>query len=366
MQIRVDWLVSQLKIIGGAETFIRLTTPRLRNIGWDLRIITFTEGGAIANELRDAGIPVVELTQKNKFDVSIISDLISLWADDRPKIVHTHLYHAGIIGRLCAYPLRIRPVIVHQHGPEFSRTRLRSFIDRISSRLVTKYIVSCNAVQQVLHKREEIPYNKIVIIYNGTELPVGSRVSFPIDWPVPSNSLSICCVGRLTEAKGQHYLLEALSKLVVKFPNLHTIFFGDGPEKENLIEITNQYNLSAKVSFFGYINDLKNWLPLFDIFVLPSEWEGISMAILEAMTYALPIITTSTGGNPEIILDGVNGLLIPPKDTDALTSALENLITDPDQRHRIGEAGRVRVMDKFDINNTIQEIDRLYKALLHQ
>ena len=366
MQIRVDWLVSQLKIIGGAETFIKLTAPRLRNLGWDLRIVTFTEGGAIAEELRNAGIPLIELTVKNKFDLSIIRSLISLWAKDRPRIVHTHLYHAGIIGRLCAYSLNIHPVIVHQHGPEFSRTRLRSFMDRISSRLVTKYIVTCNAVLQVLYTRERIPINKIEIIYNGMDFPAETKKSLPSNWPVPPNSLSICCVGRLTEAKGQHYLLDALSKLIVKYPNLYTVFLGEGPEKNNLIDMANQYNLSSKVSFVGHINNLKDWLPFFDIFVLPSEWEGISMAILEAMTYALPIITTSTGGNPEIILDGVNGLLTTPKDTDTLTSALESLITDPDQRRRIGEAGRARVMDEFDINKTIRRLDRLYKDLLLQ
>jgi len=363
-QIRVDWLISQLKIIGGAEVYVKYTVPRLRNLGWDLRVITFSEGDQIADELRNAGIPLIELIAENKYDFRVVKSLFSLWKEDRPRIVHTHLYHAGIIGRFCAFPSRIYPVIVQQHGPELYRTRLRSSIDRVSSRLVTKYIVTCKAVQEVLRLRERIPSKKIKIIYNGINIPEESILSYPSEWAVPPGSISICCVGRLTEEKGQQHLVNALTKLTTKYPNIHTVFLGEGPNKKNLIELTKQYDLNSNISFVGYKSDIRKWLPFFDIFVLPSDWEGVSMALLEAMMQGLPVIASSTGGNPEIVVNNVTGFLVPPKNPDALASAIENLIINPDQRRHMGDAGRERAMKEFNINRTVLELDSFYKDLL--
>lgn len=374
---RVDWLVSELLIMGGAESYVRSVAPRLRAVGWDLHVITLASGGELVRELRSEGVPVIELGVRHKADITAIIRLLRLWKSDRPALIHTHLFHAGVLGRLAARSLGLSPLIVHQHGLERARSRLRSILDRLLSPLAQQYVASCQAVARQLSTREAIPPEKLVVIYNGIDPSVfprsqsllsGDRPEWRDDFlktfDLDPSSLHLACVGRLSPEKGQALLLEALSLLTAKGLRVQVVFFGEGPLRQALQERCAQLNLGAQVRFAGLRRDLHHWLPCFDLFALPSAWEGLSMALLEAMAAGLPVVATGVGGSPEVVVDGVTGLLVPPGDAAALANALTRLAQDPDLRHEMGAAGKQRVEAQFSLSSTVAALNNLYEELL--
>ncbi|MBU0512919.1 MAG: glycosyltransferase [Chloroflexi bacterium] len=365
MNKRVDWLVTELNTIGGTETFVYQTVPRLRHLGWDVRVITLMSGGKLIDELRQENVPVIELGLKNKMDLDVVWRLRKIWQENPPALLHTHLYHAGILGRLVARWVQISPVIVHQHGPEHNRSGFRTWLDRQFSHWVTRYVTTCEAVSHILETREGISDQQIETISNGILEPE-RRIppTRPKDWLAPEGYVSVVCVGRLSPEKGQDLLLQALAKLKKQNMQVYTVFIGDGPQRDQLSTDVVRLDLQNRVSFLGIRSDVYDWLFNADIFVLPSDWEGVSLAILEAMAASLPVVATAVGGTPEVVLDGVTGLLVPPRDPDALAKAILRLLGDPGLRLRMGQAGRERVEKHFAISETVRKTEALYQKLL--
>ncbi len=361
---RVDWLITQLKIVGGAETFVRYTAPYLRSNGWDLRVITMISGGALVEELRQKNVPVLELDMNSKADLSALLRLVRLWKQDKPDILHTHLYHAGITGRFFGSWLDIKPIVVHQHGPEVERNGFRSWLDAITSSRVTQFIASCFAVSRTMQDREGIPSQKIKVIYNGIRIPNRLDTAKPVEWQEPEGSITIACVGRFMPEKGHEYLLDAMAILKSNGYSPHLVFFGDGPLLTHIKSQSQKYGMSSQITFMGVRRDILEWLPLFDIFVLPSAWEGVSLALLEAMASGLPVIATAVGGTSEVVIDYENGILVPSGDVSALADALIVLIDNPDLRTRMGEAAHQRISQEFTVDQSVNKISHLYDQLL--
>jgi len=367
---RLDWLITEMHVTGGAETYVRRLAPRLLRAGWDVRVIALAGGGELLEELRSENVPVVELGLNRRAGfAAAFSRLLNLWRASRPDLVHTHLYHAGLVGRLAARWLNIGPVVVHQHGAEFARTRLRTILDASTLGWVSRYVVSCQAVADVLMAREGIPPAQISVIYNGLDVrnfKRASRARHPDSWPVPAGSLSVGCVGRLSPEKGQSTLIQAASLLIDQGRDFHVVFVGEGSQLLELLEQCNRLGLEDNIHFVGHQQGAAGWLVHFDIFALPSAWEGISLALLEAMAAGLPVVATAVGGTPEVVLDGQTGLLVPPGDPQATAAALERLLSDPALRQEMGAAGRARVSASFAIEGTQEQLEQLYQQLLEQ
>jgi glycosyltransferase involved in cell wall biosynthesis len=364
--MKIDWLITELNTLGGAETYVRQMAPYLQQIGQTVRVITFMPGGSLVDELRNAGVTVIELGLQNKQDWKALARLGSLWRTDKPDLVHTHLYHAGIVGRIAARIMRVQTVIVHQHGAERARSHSRTLLDRATSPLVSKYIATCQAVAETMQKREGIPGKKITVIYNGIECvdPVDRVFTLP-QQAHQSTPVTIICVGRLSPEKGHITLLKALAQLKNLQLQAKLILIGEGKLQSILIEQATQLGIIGLVQILGSRRDVIEQLVNANIFALPSEWEGISMALLEAMAAGLPVVATAVGGTPEVVIDGETGYLVPPRDPASFANALSRLIQDPGLRQRMGMSARQRVCDQFNIRHTAQQILALYETLCH-
>ena len=364
--MNIDWLITELNTLGGAETYVKQMAPRLLQAGYAIRVITFMSGGTLVAELRNSGVTVIELGLKNKFDWKAMIRLSSLWRADRPDLVHTHLYHAGIIGRIVAKVMGIRTVVVHQHGAERARSTVRSRIDRLTSPLVSRYVVTCRAVADLLQQREGISGMKIVIIYNGIEClePISPKPDKSHQERL-SSIPTIISVGRLSPEKGHNTLLEAMALLHTHQTQARLVLVGEGGSQIFLTERIKELNLNGFVHMLGTRRDVAELLANADIFALPSDWEGVSIALLEAMAAGLPVVATAVGGTPEVVIDGINGLLVPPHDPEALAGALSRLLIDPDLRQHIGETGRQSVRERFNIQHTVHQTQALYESLIY-
>jgi glycosyltransferase involved in cell wall biosynthesis len=340
----------------------------MQEAGWDIRVIVLAETGFLADELQAAGVPVIRLGLTQKYNPVPIFQLERFWRAEPPDLIHTHLYHAGLIGRTVARIRGLGPVVVHQHGAEKARSGLRSWLDRSTTNWVQCYIASCRAVAETLEKRENVAAARIAVIYNGLDRSTIQQPSQqalkPDGWPVPDGTRSIVCVGRLSPEKGQKWLVQALSQLDQQEQPVHLVLIGDGDSRGDLQEQVLQLGLTEQVHLLGARKDVPDWLPHFDLFVLPSAWEGVSLALLEAMAAGLPVIATESGGTPEVVEAGVTGLLVPPGNPTKLAEAIQILLSDGDLRKKMGSAGQERVRSKFTAEETIRQMDRLYQRML--
>jgi glycosyltransferase involved in cell wall biosynthesis len=147
---------------------------------------------------------------------------------------------------------------------------------------------------------------------------------------------------------------------------MHVVIVGEGPERARLEAQAAHLGLAEQVHFVGHQQDVRPWLAAFDVCVLSSDWEGMSNAILEAMAAGLPVVATAVGGTPEVVVDGVTGFLVPPRDPQALADAILRLLRDPDLRRRMGEAGRAHVTEHFSVEQMVHKRERLYEELLKE
>jgi glycosyltransferase involved in cell wall biosynthesis len=175
-------------------------------------------------------------------------------------------------------------------------------------------------------------------------------------------TFEILCVGRLVPAKGQYVLLSAIKHLVKSSPNLRLRLVGDGPDRAGLERAIATAKLSGHVILEGSVNQdrIRDFYRQADIFVLASFAEGIPVSLMEAMAMEIPCVSTYVAGIPELIRSNIDGMLVPPSDDRELASAIKRLMDDPDLRHRLGVAGRRRVMEKYNLDDNVTHLARIF------
>jgi glycosyltransferase involved in cell wall biosynthesis len=211
------------------------------------------------------------------------------------------------------------------------------------------------------------PAAKVTTIQNGVDLDRFSRASRSearAALGVPDDTLVVGTVGRLDPVKDQSGLIRAFAGALPFHPGALLMIAGDGPCRAELAGVVRSLGLEQRVRLLGERKDVPNVLAGLDVFVLPSIAEGMSNTVLEAMASGLPVIATQVGGNPEMVEDGVSGLLVPARDPGALTAALRSYLSDPHLRSLHGKASRERVFRDFSLARMNGAYDHLYRHLL--
>jgi colanic acid/amylovoran biosynthesis glycosyltransferase len=249
------------------------------------------------------------------------------------------------------------------HGPdEFYDVRGQ----RLSEKIEGASFVLCIgyfARSQLMKLSPTRNWSKFEIAPLGVDLRVFARRPFGRASEEP---FRILCVGRLVPAKGQHILIAAVDRLVKGGRSVSLRFVGDGPDRVSLEREMNYRGLSGHLAFEGNVNQdrIREFYHEADAFVLASFAEGIPVVLMEAMAMEIPCVSTMVAGIPELIRDGIDGLLVMPSDERGLAQAIARLIDDEDLRRRLGEAGRQRVTEKYDLDKNIDLLSRLFRARL--
>jgi glycosyltransferase involved in cell wall biosynthesis len=179
-----------------------------------------------------------------------------------------------------------------------------------------------------------------------------------------SDGVVVGTVAHLSREKGHYSLLEAVTILHKEFPEARFLIVGDGELRGDLERAALQLGITDCVIFAGFRSDSEALMKQFDIFCLPSLSEGLSSAIMAAMANCLPVVSTSVGGIPELVTDGVTGYLVTPDSPDELAGALAKLLASSDLRNRMGRAGRERVEENFTLNRKLNQTELSYLELL--
>jgi glycosyltransferase involved in cell wall biosynthesis len=308
-------------------------------------------------------------------DAQALWQLIRLFRQEQPALVHTHTSKAGVLGRVAAWLARV-PVIVHTpHGHVFYghfgpfRSWLFLQVERVLSALTDRLIALTEAERQEHLDRAVGEAGQFAVVPSGIDRERFGRArvqgKLQPDWfGCPPEALIVGSVGWLTDIKGHEYLIEAAAKLKQDFPSLHLVIIGSGDRHDALLQQAELAGLRDAVHFLGHRIDIEACLAGMDLFVLPSLNEGMGRALIEAMAAGLPVIASRVGGIPAVISHERTGLLVPPGDASALAEALRRLLDRPEWATQLGLAASRSVDSRYGSVSMVHAIESIFAEAL--
>jgi len=352
--------------MGGAQRQMIEVAKHLQAPKWQPIVISLsTEKTTFANELRKAGVPVHCLAQHGALDIACLRHLTRLLRRIRPDIVHTWLFTADTYGRIAGAFAGIRRLICAMRNTIDDMRWHHRLVSRLLSARTAIITVNAEAIRAGLVRKEGISAKKIRTIYNGIQWktePLGELSAS--NWPVPPRLPVIGMVARLSAQKDHQTLLEAALLVRASFPDAAWVLVGDGALRPAIEQKIGELGLRDRVWLLGERTDARELLSYMTVCVLATHYEGCSNVIMEAMAAAKPVVATGVGGNGELIVDGVTGLLVPPKDPRALADAVMALLRDPARGLRMGEQGQTRMREHFSMDACAAKTEALYQELL--
>jgi glycosyltransferase involved in cell wall biosynthesis len=367
-KINVLQLMTDSKIAGAEKIVLELAKGMDKN-RFNVIVCCLSGEGPIFDEAKKNNIKIMALGIQSKFYFLRSLKLIKLLKDERIDILQTHLFHANLCGRILGRLGGVKIIISTEHIMGFE-SGVRILLNRMTSFLVDRYIAISFGIGEFLNKTVGISSLKITVIKNGIDLDKFISSSFQ-DINTLRRNLGfnpgdkvVGIVARLHKQKGHVFLLQAFKDVVQAIPNAKLLIVGNGPLKKRLGKIALDLGIGNNVIFTGFRDDIADIMLLIDLLVSPSLWEGLPVTILEAMAAKKPVVATNVGGVLEVVEDGVSGILIKPRDTNALADALIGLLGDNQLRMRMGEAGWSRLSENFNAKRMIKETEELYETLV--
>ena len=319
--------------LGGTEQVIRQLVTATAEADVENTILCIDgKAGPIGDMLMDQGVEVLQYPRASRFDRNLIGFIRKLILDCQFDIVHCHQYTPYLYGFLGAIFTPAK-VVFTEHGrfhPD--RYRYKAIAINPLMALFTPAIVAISAAtKQALSHYEFMPAFKINVIYNGIqglERSPQAEAQLREQLGIAHDAYIVGTVARLDPVKNQAMMLRAFKRFLKVYPDSVLLMVGDGPDREQLVKLSIELGIENEVIFTGFISKPVNHLALMNMFLLSSFTEGTSMTLLEAMSLGVPAVATSVGGNPEIIKDGVTGLLAPSDDDDVFSEQMLKIRSD--------------------------------------
>jgi glycosyltransferase involved in cell wall biosynthesis len=354
-------------MVGGAEEMV-LNLVRHLPDRFEPIVCCINEAGPIGEEIRRTGVPfhVLHLHPGLRRPWHVLGIARRL-RELQPDIVHTFLLTASLYGRLGAILAGV-PVIIGTEVNVYEHKQAHhALAERLLMRGTDRVVVSAESVREFYMQQVHATPAKVDVIYNAVDWSqlqtTISRESMRATVGVGPGAPLAGIIARLTEQKAHRYLFDAMASTPELAP-LHLIVVGDGDLRDEVRAHADRLGLSARVHFLGARRDLGDLLGAIDVFVMPSLWEGLPLSLVLAMGAGLPVVATRVAGIPEVVQDGVTGLLVPPADVPALGSALARLVADPALRHTMGDAAAAFVRPRFGIDGYMAAVTALYDRLV--
>ncbi len=356
--------------VGGAEQLVLTTAPRLQRDGFEVTVACLKGWGVLGNELEARGVRSIALGATGMFDLRVLGRLLSILRRDRIQIIRGHLFWANLVARIVGRLASV-PVIVTTHHDTFSWMR---WYHRLAERLtapLSDVVTTCSeSVRRQAMETFGLGPGRVRTLRNAIEIPdvipdTATRARVRRELGASPGDLLIGTLGRLDEPKkGLAVFLAAARLLSREFPRLRFAIIGAGPARASLEERAAREGVSHCTVFPGIRRDVPEIMRALDLLAQPSLWEGFGLTIVEAMAVGTPVVASRVGGIPEVVEEGVTGLLVPPGDPQALASACARLLKDPESAARMGQAGIARARTEFGIERLVREIEVLYRELL--
>jgi glycosyltransferase involved in cell wall biosynthesis len=346
--------------MGGAE---RVYIELARGLcGQRFRVVAAclqARSGRVADELRGSGADVVNLGAKRSSPAGLLR-LVRFLRREQIDVVYTFLIHSHVVGRFAGRLAGV-PVVLSSQQTMGWEGPLGRRLNRFTSRWCSAIVAVSEQVRNYLVREVGVPAGKVVTIHNAVDL---TRFSHPAS-SIARPQILIGSVARLNPEKDHATLLKAFEVVCRGYPSARLVLAGDGPERPRLERLAEELGIHARVGFLGEVTDVASVYRQFDLYVQASHVEGFSLAILEAQASALPVVVSDVGGNAEAVLNGRTGLLVPPRDVDALASAICRLLDDPQLARSLGDQARAHVAERYSLTSMVAATVALITDLLN-
>jgi glycosyltransferase involved in cell wall biosynthesis len=350
----------------GGQNQVLQTVLGLRALGHRAMLVAHA-GGELHQRAKE-GLDLVPLAPVTEMDLSAAWKLSRLMKQLRPAVIHAHDPHGVAMAALALSmsgartPRPLPPLIAsrrvdfHIKGNALSRWKYRQ---------VDCFICASEAVREVLIA-DGVSRDRAVTVHEGIDLErvaAAPRANLHADLWLPHDAPIVGNVAALVPHKGQRHLIEAAALVVKTVPDARFVIAGEGELRPALERQIKEHRLEKHVFLAGFRPDILSVHKAFDIFVMSSVTEGLGTSLLDAMACGKPIVATRAGGIPEVVVDGETGLLVPPRDHEAMAEAIVTLLRDRALRARIGHAGEVRVGERFSAERMVQDTLAVYERV---
>jgi glycosyltransferase involved in cell wall biosynthesis len=367
---RVLHLISSSGFLGAENVVLELSKEMTKAGFWVTIGILENKNNLhmeLAERARAEGIEVQIFPCKGRFDTKTISSIRSFINSEQPNIMHSHGYKSNFYAWRALSGLNI-PWIVTNHGKRFGmKLSIYNWLNIFFMGRADKVIAVSKDIADEMMKKA-IPSAKILVIDNGIDLQKFEHKTSNNDLRkslgLNGNHKFIGTVASLTEEKGHVYLIEGARQVIDKYAECCFLIVGEGNQRHFLEEKISAFGLKGKMIFTGSRKDVPQILPMLDAFILPSLKEGLPMALLEAMAVKVPVIATKVGAIPNVIEDGINGILIPPKNSDAIADAINRMLSNRYSAKEMANRGFEKVRDHYSADIMARKYLAIYKDLL--
>ena len=347
---------------GGAEYVLIQLSEELRRRGHTVVPVGPDRGmGWLDRVLRERGFHTEKFSLRRPLDLRCLRGMVAMLRRNEIDLIHSHEFTMAVYGAAAAKILR-RPYIVTIHGAHAivnawrRRTALRWAIR--GSRAATAV---SDHTSRLIDTALKLDQGTLATVRNGIPARTADAGAFRAELGLGPGDLLVVAIGNLRPGKAHRCLLDALAGLDrARVPRWHLAIAGRGKQKEPLAQASEAAGVGDRVHLLGHRDDVPAILAAADVFAMPSLFEGLPLAVLEAMFAGKPVVASAVGGIPEAIRDGVEGRLVPAGDVAALARALEELLIDPGKRVAFGAAGRLRAEAEFTISHMADAYERLY------
>jgi glycosyltransferase involved in cell wall biosynthesis len=347
----------------GGQNQVLVTVLGLRALGHRTMLVAHP-GGELRQRAQE-GLELLPLAPVTEMDLSAAWRLSRAIRQLRPDIVHAHDPH-GVAMSALALSMITRgpcPPLVAARRVDFHLAK--HALSRWKYRQVACFICASEAIRQMLIA-DGIPEHKTVTVHEGIDLPrVENAPPAPLhaDFWLPHDAPLVGNIAALVPHKGQKHLVDAAALAIQKIPDARFVIAGEGELRQALEHQIKERHLEKHVFLAGFRPDVLSVLKAFDIFVMSSVTEGLGTSLLDAMACAKPVVATTAGGIPEVVEDGVTGVLVPPRDHQAMADAIVRLLKDEGLRRRMGDAALARVRTRFSAERMVRETLGIYEQV---
>jgi glycosyltransferase involved in cell wall biosynthesis len=373
-RLRVLFLINKLGEQGGAERFtlgLAANLPRDRIEPWVCVTRAATEGAL--RTLRTAEVPCVVLGRRTRWESHRMLGLLRLLRDERFDVLHAHMFGSNLWGTVGGRLARVPVVLAHEHTWAYAGNPARAWVDgKVIGRLATRFIAVSSTDGQRMVEFEGVPAEKVLVIPTAYVPRPAASGNIRRELGLDDTAPLVVTAAVLRPQKAIDVLLDAFAIVLKRFPAAHLVIAGDSvmrnggtrdPLRQTLEARACELGLGASVHFLGVRDDVDAILKAADVAALSSDFEGTPLFVFECMAHSSPLVATAVGGVPDVVEDGVSGILVPRRDPRALAEAVSELLADPGRRASLSAAATERLRN-FTIGSLAAQFADLYEDLV--
>lgn len=369
--VLVDFAVD----LGGAETLAFQLLERIDPARFRRTLVLYQQlderlapsQRTVVAQMHEAGVEVLELGRRDRFDLRAWGPFLRLLRSGDVDVLHSHKFGPNVWATLLARLAPVPVVIAHEHTWDFKPRSRRALADRwLVAPGADAFVAVSELDRERMRSVEGIPAWRIRFLPNG--IPAveagGDPGEVRAELGIPQDAPVVGAVGVFRPQKDFGALLRAHARLLERRPNARLVIVGYGPEEAAIRGLVEQLGIGERVLLTGLRGDAVRIAAAFDVAVNSSLFEGSSLAIIEFMALARPIVATAVGGTPDLLAHGEAGVLVPPSEPEALADAIGGLLDDPARAAALGAAARARQLAEYDIDAQARRLQELYEELL--